>query len=177
MDELSSVSGKKERDYSKMDIDGLVDYILKTHHRYLKENIPQIIPLLEKVVRVHGDSHPKLADAKKFFFEIITEIEPHMLKEEEVLFPYICSKYEDRGQEKCFSSVRDPIHQMEREHTMVGDLLKSLRVACSDYKVPNGACASFMALYVLLDDFEKDIHKHIHLENNILFPKAISDEE
>lgn len=168
---LKELELKKEKlvDFSSMTIPALVKHILEKHHSYLKENIPHIRTILEKVVRVHGDHHPELSDAKKIFDDLDNELGPHMMKEEQVLFPMMTAKDDDPS----FScnNGKGPIAQMEYEHTQVGEMLRKLRKTCDGYKPPQGACASYRALYALLEDMENDVFMHIHLENNVLFPK------
>lgn len=156
----------------------LADYIINQHHAYVRKNLPEINFYARKVMKVHGSEHPELIDIYRLVEHINQEMLSHMEKEETILFPYIKSlEMKIPGQESfkkpAFTSVSAPISMMETEHEEVGAAMAAIRLHTNDYKLPEGACASYDMLYRLLKDFEEDLHIHIHLENNILFPKAI----
>lgn len=164
--------------HSEMPLNDLIDHILDKHHVYTRDEMAHLTPLMAKVASRHGDHYEYLLELKKLFMAVCDDLEPHMLKEEMVLFPYI----RDLGYRLSnnltaaippFGTVRHPISMMGVEHEEVGGLLSRMRAITNEYALPDGACPSFTALYNRLEAFERDIHQHIHLENNILFPRAI----
>ncbi|MEO8043107.1 MAG: iron-sulfur cluster repair di-iron protein [Acidobacteriota bacterium] len=159
----------------------LADFIIDTHHVFTKTELARLVPLMQKVSGKHGEVHPELFEIEKDLIELNDELLPHMMKEEMVLFPYI--KELDRAAASGrtasvphFGTVQNPVRMMIFEHEAAGELLRKMRALSSDYKIPEGACPSFGALYAGLEDLEKDLHRHIHLENNILFVRAIEME-
>lgn len=164
--------------FAAMPLNDLIDHILDKHHVYTRQEIVQLTPLMAKVASRHGDHYGYLLELKDLFAAVCDDLEPHMLKEEMVLFPYI-NDLEYRQSNKLtaayppFGTVQHPISMMGVEHEEVGDLLARMRSITNDYALPDGACPSFTALYHRLEAFERDIHQHIHLENNLLFPRAI----
>ncbi len=162
---------KDEVHWLEAPIGKVVDHIVETHHAYLKEELPRLSILALKVARVHGTEHPfllRLSEAFDFFKE---DLEQHMQKEERVLFP-MAKKYEEgvlSREEKEFLSA--PVEQMEFEHEEAGSLLEGFRQITSDYTLPPEACGSFRALYGRLRHLTEDMHRHVHLENEILFPR------
>ncbi len=164
--------------YNDWNLDFLVDYIINTHHSYIRKNLPDIRTYADKVMRVHGDFHPELIKIRQLVEAVNSELTAHMSKEEQILFPYIKKlAYVQSGSQKFeknpFGTVKDPINMMEMEHEVVGNYLEEMRKISKDYHLPEDACASYSLLYRMLDEFEDDLHMHIHLENNILFPKAL----
>lgn len=167
---------------AEWDLDALADFIVNTHHRYVRRTLPVLLPHVEKVLSVHGKNHPELAGIAETVDAIAAELAGHMQKEELILFPAIkalAGSQRDRtaSPRLPFGSIRNPIEQMEAEHRSVGDSLASIRTATQNYTPPPDACTTFMVTYKELADFERDLHQHIHLENNILFPRAIVLEE
>ncbi len=159
----------------------LTRHIREKHHRYVREAIPCVRGLLEKVKARHGQNHPEIMRIESLFHEVAREMIMHMQKEEQILFPYIdaLEKSVESGEAlepPFFQSVRNPIQVMMREHDAAGDLVKQIRSASGDYVPPDDACASFKTLYEELKQFEADLHLHVHLENNILFPRAVEME-
>ncbi|HTI07909.1 MAG TPA: iron-sulfur cluster repair di-iron protein [Puia sp.] len=168
--------------YNEWPLDFLADYIVNTHHSYVKKNLPEIRAYAEKVTKVHGDRHPELATIRQLVQEVQDELNEHLGKEERVLFPYIKALVAAKtgGQpltEPGFGTVQNPIRLMEMEHELVGKNLARIREISHNYLLPGDACASYGLLYKLLDAFEEDLHLHIHLENNILFPQALEMEK
>lgn len=160
----------------------LAEYIVNTHHSYVQKNLPDIRAYAKKVMTVHGNHHPELLPIYRLVEEVNAELTAHMAKEEKVLFPYIKELAVARNSAKPlhaehFRSVQNPINMMEIEHEMVGKNLAQIRELTNNYSLPEDACASYSLLYRMLDEFEEDLHLHIHLENNILFPKAIEIEK
>ena len=168
--------------YGDWNLDFLVDYIVNTHHSYVRKTSPDIATYSEKVARVHGNRHPELLPINQLISEIVVELSGHLIKEEKILFPYIKALVAAKDniqplQAVHFGTVQNPINMMEMEHEMVGKNLAEIRNLSSNYSLPADACASYSLLYRLLDEFEEDLHLHIHLENNILFPKALEVEK
>lgn len=166
------------QDYNKWELDFLADYIANTHHRYVKDNAEPIYGLAVKVAQVHGAQHPelnKLAQGAQHFFE---DLLSHMSKEENILFPAI-KEAVAKKKNPTFQGVSDPgfirqpIMMMQKEHEIAGEDLTYFRRLTNDYTLPADACNSYNYLFEKLKEFENDLHQHIHLENNILFPKAL----
>lgn len=167
--------------YGDWSLDFLADYIVNTHHSYVKKSLPDIKSYAEKVMKVHGNHHPELLPIHQLVEDINTELMEHMVKEERVLFPYIKELVEAKNNTQPlraahFGTVQNPISMMEMEHEMVGKNLEEIRQLSNNYTLPKDACASYSLLYRMLVQFEEDLHLHIHLENNILFPKAVQIE-
>lgn len=170
-----------EKNWLNTSLDEIVAHITNTHHAYVRQQIPTIQTLAEKVVGKHGANHPELASIRDTFAALGEELNLHLMKEEQILFPYIVRSAEASLQHEpappsCFGSVQNPIRMMMFEHDNAGAALREMRKASSDYTVPPDACTSYRALYKLLQEFEADLHQHIHLENNILFPRALQVE-
>lgn len=157
----------------------LVEHILATHHAYVKQELPRLHQLLTKVVAVHGSAHPELAEIQQTFRQMSDELVSHMMKEEHILFPHIVALESavSMGRPRprpAFGSVSSPVHMMELEHESAGAALKSISTLSANYTPPESACFSYKTLYSALQQFEADLHQHVHLENNILFPRAIA---
>jgi regulator of cell morphogenesis and NO signaling len=168
--------------YGDWSLDFLADYIVNTHHSFVNKNLPDIKAYADKVSKVHGDHHPELIRINELVQEVYAELTAHTAKEEKVLFPYIkelvaANKNIQPLHEAAFGTVQNPINMMEMEHEMVGKNLEEIRLLSNNYLLPEDACASYSLLYRMLDEFEDDLHLHIHLENNILFPKALEMEK
>ena len=156
----------------------LISYILDKHHVYTKEEMARLEPLADKVVSAHGQNHSELLAMRDLLRELFTDLRQHMFKEEQILFPFVIqlekSKMRNRPTPFApFGTVHNPISMMMIEHDTAGDMLRELRKLSADYRVPADACVSYKTLYEALEAFEQDLHQHIHLENNLLFPKAI----
>lgn len=169
---------QKDVEWTVAPLNELTRHIVNKHHAYVREAIQRIEPLLEKVKARHGQHHREIVDIEELFSQTAEEMIAHMQKEEQVLFPYInaltLSVAEKRAIEPpFFRTVRNPIRTMMKEHDSAGELIKQIRRESSGYTAPVDACASFQALYRELGEFEADLHEHVHLENNILFPRAI----
>lgn len=159
----------------------LIEYIQSTHHKYTREEIARLGPLFEKVCSVLGKNHPELFEVREIFEGLTQELNAHMMKEEMILFPYIVrAEAVIRGNEPIlrapFGSVQNPVSMMEREHDAAGNALRAMNEVTNGYSVPADACVSYQTLYKALAVFEGDLHQHIHLENNILFPRAVAIE-
>lgn len=168
-------------DFASWPMDLLVDYIEKKHHRYVEEKSIEIKPYLDKICRVHGGRHPELLKINEAFTASVGELAKHMKKEELILFPFI-KKMVKFNQEQSsieaphFGTVENPINMMMDEHSTEGDRFREIAELSNDYSPPVDACNTYRVTFALLEEFEKDLHLHIHLENNILFPKAIAKE-
>jgi regulator of cell morphogenesis and NO signaling len=155
----------------------LITHVVEKHHAFTRQELARLEALLIKVCGVHGQNHPELFRIQKQFQELNRDLEPHMLKEERVLFPYIIQMEEAAKNNLTlpappFGTVQNPVRVMMAEHDAAGDILREMREVSSDYAVPEDACISYQTLYGALAALEADLHQHIHLENNILFPRA-----
>ena len=150
----------------------LLDHIERTHHAYLRTALPRLEALITKVHGVHGANHPELDEVFDVFQSLAMDLGPHLMKEEQILFPFIRQLASGAAAEACFASVQSPIRVMEAEHVEVGGMLARLRKVTHGYAVPADGCASFQALYGGLKALEADTHLHICLENQILHPRA-----
>ncbi|RMA58717.1 iron-sulfur cluster repair di-iron protein [Ulvibacter antarcticus] len=169
-------------DYKSWPLDLLADYIEKKHHRYVEEQIPVLKQYLEKLCRVHGNNHPELFEIDFQFKASASELASHMKKEELILFPAVrrmvqAERTKIRLPENHFGSVKNPIQSMMAEHDTEGDRFRHIETLSSKYTPPADACNTYRVTFSLLQEFESDLHRHIHLENNILFPGALRLEE
>jgi regulator of cell morphogenesis and NO signaling len=171
-------AGTRQHDFNSWPLTFLVDYIVNVHHVFVKQNLPVLKELSEKVANRHGQDHPELKRIREMVSQMSSELITHLQKEEFVLFPYIKDLERSASGadnwEPVFHSVEEPIAAMENDHDVVGDLCERIRILSNDYRVPENACNSYKLLYKMLEDFENDLHLHIHLENNILFPRAVA---
>ena len=176
------VAPKGSSDFNTWELDFLTDYIINTHHRYVKEANELIIQYADKVAKVHGHHYTETIEINKLFHEIANELNMHMQKEEHVLFPFIkeiakAKKEGTRLSPPPFGSIQNPINMMEMEHTDAGEILFKIKELSNNHTPPEGACNTFKALYSKLEEYQNDLFQHIHLENNILFPKAVELEQ
>ena len=172
----------RTNNYNSWKLDFLTDHIINFHHAYVQENIPLIYQYALRVVRVHGSNYPELLQVQRLFSEISGELRAHLKKEEENLFPFIKNmvKAQEEGNDFSppdFGTVDNPIKMMETEHEEAGGILRQISALTNHYTPPQGACNTFRAFYAKLEEFEQDLHQHVHLENNILFPKALKLEK
>jgi regulator of cell morphogenesis and NO signaling len=166
-----------ERNWASASLTDLCDHIEQTHHAYLKQELPRLEFLTGKVATRHGDHRPALRDVARVFAELKAEMDSHMMKEERILFP-LCRRLDvaDELPTSHCGSVGNPIEVMIREHEHAGDALAQIRALTDDYALPPDACNTYRALFDALQQLERDLHEHVHKENNILFPKAIRQE-
>lgn len=169
-------------DFQSWPLDLLVDYIEKKHHRYVEEKSLEIKPYLDKICRVHGARHPELFEIKENFNATAGELAMHMKKEELILFPFIkkmvkAEQAHTKLDQPNFGTVQNPIEMMMEEHTTEGDRFRKIEALSNNYTAPEDACNTYRVTFALLNEFEQDLHMHIHLENNILFPRAIALEK
>jgi regulator of cell morphogenesis and NO signaling len=169
-------------DYKAWELDFLADYIVEKHHAYVHDSHTILFELSQKVARVHGTHHPEVIEIAKLYLEVAEELNLHMQKEEQVLFPYIKSLVQAKRQgfpieRPPFGSIANPIQMMEDEHIMAGGIMDKIKELSQQFTPPEGACNSFRVLYGKLNEYELDLHHHIHLENNILFHGALELEQ
>ena len=156
----------------------LIDHILDKHHAFTRDELDRISALAEKVASKHGANHPELLRVRTLFGQLCDDLRPHMFKEEMILFPYVKQMEQSVAAGRPmpyapFGTVGNPVRVMMSEHDTAGDILRELRATTADYAAPADACVSYQTLYRALEELEKDLHQHIHLENNILFPRAV----
>lgn len=170
----AAITGAGADDWATMGAAELVDHLEATHHRYLKDELPRLSALVAKILSVHGERHPELAAVASCYEEIRADLEPHLMKEERVLFPMIRELAVATGPTAFHcGTLRNPISVMLSEHDAVGDLLARLRLLTGNYAPPADGCASYVACFAGLAELEADTHLHIHKENNLLFPKVV----
>ena len=168
-------------DYSSWQLDFLADYIENHHHTYVRKRIEEIKPFLEKTALVHGSINPELIEIRDMFLASCEELTAHMAKEELILFTFIRKMVDAKKTHAApppphFGSVENPIQMMKHEHATEGDRFRKIAELSNNYTPPSHACNTYRVVFSLLEEFERDLHMHIHLENNILFPKAIEME-
>ncbi|MCB0539392.1 MAG: iron-sulfur cluster repair di-iron protein [Bacteroidetes bacterium] len=171
-------SNNATTDFASWDSDLLADYIEKKHHRYVEQKIPELKAYLNKIVKVHGQRHPELIEIEALFTASAQELLQHMKKEEKILFPFV------RAMGRCeqlnrphFGTMQNPIRMMMHEHDNEGERFRKIAALSDNYTPPADACTTYKVAFAMLKEFEEDLHLHIHLENNILFPRAIEAEK
>ena len=164
------------KDWQTAPLADLIEHIVSTHHAYVKQEVPRLEKLLDKVCGVHGQNHPELQQVRETFRDLGQELASHLMKEEQILFPYLAQAEAGQAPHSCFGTVQNPIRMMMFEHDNAGTALRQMRSASANYTAPADACISYQTLYQALQAFEADLHQHIHLENNILFPRAVAME-
>ncbi|CAM4102102.1 iron-sulfur cluster repair di-iron protein [Flavobacterium antarcticum] len=182
LNELLNSKTDSALDYQSWPLDLLAEYIEKKHHRYVEQKTTEIKPYLEKICRVHGGRHPELHEISEHFNATAGELAMHMKKEELMVFPFIRKmvKAKEAGTKVAmpnFESIQFPIQAMMDEHTNEGERFRLIDELSNNYTPPEDACNTYRVTFALLKEFEQDLHLHIHLENNILFPKAIELEK
>ena len=176
---LPPVGDDDDQDPRRWRLGQLIDHILITHHMYVRTSIPLISRYLEKLWGVHGQRHPELGRIRAAFAELSEVLLQHMRKEEFVLFPYLRElgkMAESQSLPSPFGTVENPIRMMEREHQEAGDQMRLIQELTDDYTAPADGCATYRACFAELAQFERDLHRHVHLENNVLFPRAVEIE-
>lgn len=168
-------------DAARWPLPRLIDFILSTHHPYVRSSMPTIARYLTKLEEVHGSRHPELSRVAAHFDQLHADLEQHMLKEEQVLFPYVRDLAEGSdsgGLPPCpFGTVENPIRMMEHEHREAADALRIIRDLTGGYTAPSDGCATYAVCMAELQGFERDLHRHVHLENNVVFPAAVEIEQ
>lgn len=174
----TATGGKPSHEFNHWPLDLLSDYIEKTHHRYVEAKTPEITEYLEKIVQVHGKEHPELLEVDKIFKETAGQLAMHMKKEELTVFPVIRKMIKTgKKARSVYGSIKVPIETMMSEHDDEGERFRQIAALTNNYTNPDDGCETYKVTLALLQEFEDDLHLHIHLENNILFPKAIELEE
>lgn len=169
-------------DYNIWTLDKLALHIEEKHHKYVEKQIPVIKQYLDKICTVHGKQHPELFKVQELFNASAGELSMHMKKEELVLFPFIYKMVKFKKENKPyeipgFGTVQNPIQMMMDEHDNEDERFRQINKITQNYRIPDDACESYRACFAYLQEFDEDLHLHIHLENNILFPKAIELEK
>ncbi len=166
----------EDKGFRTMAYGKLIDYILNTHHAYLTKELPKLRSLIGKILRVHGQLHPELSRIHRLFHNLEMELEQHMIKEEEVLFP-LAKAYEAKPSQRLLDEIYRVNEELEEEHEGAGDILKELRELTDNYMPPTDGCGSYVLTYKGLEALEWDLFQHIHLENNILFPRLTAESQ
>lgn len=184
INELNAIPKGEDKNLNVSDwpLDLLANYIVRMHHRYVREKIPYLLQFLDKLSRVHGERHPELLEINQLFIESSHDLSQHLEKEEQILFPFIeelvnASQNGDALPAKHFGTVANPIAMMEHEHSAEGERFEKIAMLTNGYQPPADACNTYKVTFAMLQEFEDNLHQHIHLENNILFPKAIALEK
>lgn len=171
--EETKLLSESEVDWQTASNQELIDHIVNKHHGYLNEELPNLSPYVTKVLRVHGAEHPHLARVHKLFHELKAELEQHTIKEETSDFPLILA-YEQNPTAENREKLSQIVGTLESEHTHAGDLIKEIREITNDFTPQAGACGTYRLVYQRLEALESDLFQHIHLENNILFPRSLA---
>ncbi|TYB77071.1 iron-sulfur cluster repair di-iron protein [Bizionia myxarmorum] len=182
LDAILNSKGTDAIDYKSWPLDLLAEYVEKKHHRYVEEKIPVLRQFLDKLCKVHGERHPELFKINELFTGCAGELSAHMKKEELILFPYIKKMVKtsiagEQLDKPHFGTVGNPIAMMMAEHENEGDRFRKIALLTNNYTPPADGCNTYKVTFAMLDEFEKDLHLHIHLENNILFPEAAKLEQ
>jgi regulator of cell morphogenesis and NO signaling len=171
-------SGQLATPWEERSLTSLIDHLLQKHHAYTKSALEELYPLIEKVVRVHGESHPELSELRDLYVRLRDDMHMHLMKEENILFPYIRTlETEGNVPAPHFGTVANPIRMMTREHETDEAILRRMLEITNGFSLPAGACASYTALYAGLHELVDDLFQHMYLENNILFPRAVKTEK
>jgi len=176
-----AATSESDKNWQALPLADLIAHINSAHHVFVRSECRRIESLTAKVVGVHGKNHPELLTVQQLFSALTEELHVHLMKEEQILFPYVLRMEEsvlagEPAPPAMFGTIMNPVRMMMQEHDGAGEALRSLRRITSDYRVPDDACISYRTLYDALQGFEKDLHQHIHLENNVLFPRATAME-
>ena len=185
LNEINTVLNTKNDntiDFKSWPLDLLADYIEKTHHRYVEDKTQVLLPFLDKLCKVHGAAHPELFEINELFKGCAGELAQHMKKEELILFPFVKKMVQatlshEQIMQPHFGTIENPIAMMMHEHDAEGERFRKIASLTHNYTPPADACNTYKVTFAMLQEFEEDLHKHIHLENNILFPKAVELEQ
>jgi regulator of cell morphogenesis and NO signaling len=182
IEKMESVKVEIPERVDEWGLDFIADYIINNHHKFVRYMIPIISSHSEKVASAHGKNHPETIKVANIFSAVYKELKQHMMKEEEILFPYIkylvrVEKGEAKFEKPYFGRIGNPINMMELEHQSAGESMYSIRRLTNSYAIPSDACNTYKVCLKELKEFEEDLHKHVHLENNVLFPKSVLLEE
>jgi regulator of cell morphogenesis and NO signaling len=174
--DIAAAAAQPEADtrlWTSATLSDLIAHILDRYHAKLAQDMPGLTRMADKVAAVHGERHPETLDVARLFQGLRDELDSHMMKEEQILFPIVRQVEQGVGAHPMAAHIAQPIRVMEREHQSAGVVLARLRELSGGYALPADGCSTFQALYAGLEEFERDLHAHIHLENNILFPRAV----
>ena len=182
IEEAAATGSGQTRDWAQASLESICNHIVETHHTYVRAELPRLEAFAMKVVSRHGEKRPELGQIQQLVASLGEELLQHLNKEEVVLFPYITKLERNMvtcGPRPlgCFGAVRNPIRMMMAEHDSAGDAFVRMRVLSGNFTPPEWACPTYRGFYQALSEFEKDLHEHVHLENNILFPRAIELDE
>jgi regulator of cell morphogenesis and NO signaling len=174
---LEKVNNVEDK-FHEWDLDFLIDYIVHNHHAYINKMIPVLSTHTQKIATVHGKNHPELLETASIFSRVYKDLRQHMMKEEQILFPFIkqlvfSKRKGTKSEAPFFGTVKNPIRMMEAEHQAAGDEMYGIRNLTTNYNIPEDACNTYRVTMQELKDFEQDLHKHVYLENYILFPKSV----
>lgn len=170
--ELGSVPVDHGHNFIEWDLTFLCDYIVNTHHKYVLKSLPDLVQYTEKIASVHGDHHPELLEVARLFSEINRELLQHLKNEEEVVFPAI-KEFISSGSSAARSTIVEQIAKLSVEHEFAGGAMDKINIMTNGYKVPADGCNTYDVTFRLLQQFEDDLHVHVHLENNIVFPESL----
>jgi len=170
--ELAAIPPNAGQDYRSWNPDFLCDYIVNTHHRYVFKTLPDLVLYTRKIADVHGVHHPELVEVAKLFAQINKELLQHLKNEEEVLFPAIKSVLSNNNEESK-NTIISEIARMSGEHEFAGSAMDAINTLTKHYSLPEDSCGTYQVTFKLLEQFEDDLHIHVHLENNILYPAAL----
>jgi len=182
IDAVKSTPLDRGQNYAAWELSFLADYIVNTHHAYLKENMGEVATYAHKKAEVNGANHPEVIEIAKIFDKIATDMASHLLEEEEVFFPAVkrfdaSVKAGAKPDTNDMKIIRASLDKLNKEHEEIGDVVHTIRHLASEYVIPADVCNTYMVTYQKLEEFEDDLHKHVHLENNILFPKVALKQE
>lgn len=170
-------NNRSAENFLQLSLTDLTDYIISYHHQYVRNEMPLIMQYLKKIAARHGGNHPELQRVAELFTGLKQELEMHLVKEEQVLFPRIRQTEtlakDEPGPHTNHTFLDAPIHVMEHEHDDAGAIMTAIRTLTNDYALPDDACTTYKLCFASLQSFEADLHHHVHLENNVLFPKAM----
>ncbi len=172
LNELENIHVNQAQNFNEWDLGFLADYILNTHHKYVLKYLPELIFYTQKIKTAHGSNHPELIEVAELFSKINTELLQHLKKEEEVLFPAIKEALKTNSS-TVKSLIFSEIKRMSVEHEFAGGAMDKINEITFGYSVPQDGCSTYHVAFKLLKQFEDDLHVHVHLENNILYPKAL----
>ncbi|MBA4602663.1 iron-sulfur cluster repair di-iron protein [Thermoactinomyces mirandus] len=168
--EKANRQAEQDTDWRNVSYADLISHVVNTHHAYLNNELPVLSQFVTKILRVHGRNHPELTSLHRVFHQLKMDLEQHLVSEEEVVFPLIL-EYEKTGSVAALEKALQKIDELESEHDDAGDLLKEMRKITDRYTLPEGACRTYTLTFQKLEQLESDMFQHVHLENNIMFPR------
>lgn len=172
LEKLNESPAAPGQNYNDWSLDFLADYIVNSHHKYVLKTLPELIFYTQKIANVHGAHHPELLEVAQLFSQINAELLQHLKNEEEVLFPAIKDALKSNSP-KIRETIHSEITRMNGEHEFAGGAMDKINLITNGYEVPADGCNTYLVTFKLLNQFEDDLHIHVHLENNILYPKAL----